>query len=309
MTELPDLPNPFTEAAIVGRGVDPLVYQKDNTERGNPLFIMSRSGLMRLLASPSKWKRGDFSESTDSTDLGTLVDAKLSLKNWQERFVTQPAEYEHEAGDVRKWNNNATVCRKWHAGQVGKTVITQKEDDKSALMVERMLKDSRIKSVLDGADFSVMVLGRYKDRETGIEVPVKGLIDVVPVNTYRDSIADIKTAKDGNPAGWSKTIFEYDYDVQAALYLDLYETATGEGRNRFIHLISENQPPHEPERSAVSSEFINEGRAVYIDALKLYCRCLAENSWPSASDLKGRDFNGWPTAQIEPWMIGRRSAA
>jgi hypothetical protein len=309
MNDLPELNNPFIEAKIVGKNIDPLVYQKDNTERGNPLFVMSRSGLMRLLASPSKWKKGDFSEGTDATDLGTLFDAKLTLDDWQSRFVTQPAEYENEAGEIKPWSNNAKVCKKWHAGQAGKTVITQKEDDKSALMVERMLKDSRIKPVLDGAEFSVMVLGRYKDRETGIEVPVKGLIDVLPTGGYRDTLADIKTARDGNPTGWPKVIFEHDYDVQSSLYLDLYETATGEGRNKFIHLISENQPPYEPERSSVSEEFLKEGRAVYISALQLYCRCLAENHWPSASDLKGRDYNGWPIAQMEAWMVGRRFAA
>jgi hypothetical protein len=103
-------------------------------------------------------------------------------------------------------------------------------------------------------------------------------------------------------------VFFWGLHVQAALYLDLYTRATGEDRTDFLHAISESEPPYEPGRALLTAgsqfDFVEEGRRVYVDALRFYCRCVKSGKWPGYADMAENSIHGWPICQPEAWMIG-----
>jgi hypothetical protein len=83
--------------------------------------------------------------------------------------------------------------------------------------------------------------------------------------------------------------------------MDVYNAATGENRVEWLHVIQENTFPWQPGRRYLSVEFIKEGRAAYYDALRLYCQCLKNNTWPSWDDSS--PYNGWTLIEPKPWML------
>ena len=92
-----------------------------------------------------------------------------------------------------------------------------------------------------------------------------------------------------------------NYHVQAALELDLYNSATGESRNEFRHVIQESYPPYQTGRRILTEEFIQMGRAKYTAALMLYAECLQTGEWHDYE--KGAMINGWSFCAPTSWDL------
>jgi hypothetical protein len=151
-----------------------------------------------------------------------------------------------------------------------------------------------------------MVIGEYHDEETGIMVPLKSLIDIVPSASSDNAkaLADLKTCVSASPPAWTKAVSDHDYDAQSALYLDLFNAATGQERVEFLHVLQESYAPWQPGKRMLSAEFIELGRVKYLDALKRYCQCLAANSWPGYETGK-MVLNGWQLTEPLAYMVGK----
>lgn len=306
---LPELKNPFTNAKIVEVNANPTVYHASTGgRRGQPDFIMSRSALMDFYECPSAWVRGKTSKSTDATEWGTLIDClALSPKEFGSRFSVEPPQYpDAKTGEKKPWNNNATFCREWNKAQGNKLIVSTKDIALADIALQRLSSDPLINSLLDASGKQVLVMGEYHDKTTGLIIPFKGLMDLVPVRDdpdHGDSIADLKTCRNASVGAWSKCVFEDGLHVQAASYLDLLNAATGQDRNTFLHVLLENVPPFEPARRMLSAEFVEMGRATYIHALRFYSQCLKDNNWPGYDDMAEERINGWTLTQPKAWMV------
>jgi hypothetical protein len=108
---------------------------------------------------------------------------------------------------------------------------------------------------------------------------IKGMIDLVPDNL--DVLVDLKTTERiGSLFDIARTIISRGYHWQAALYLDLWNAATGEKRTRFVICFIEVNEPHESAWVEVSQELIEAGRAGYMNALAKWQSCVAVDVWP-----------------------------
>lgn len=312
-----ELKNPFTNAKV-WRGIDPAAYLKSEFHRGQPSFVMSRSELCEFARCPSRWLAGYRSEDTDSTDWGSLIDSMLfdDAIDFEKKYAITPRTYpapkthakvksgEIKEGDPLDWNGNATYCYEWKERQAGKQFI--KEDDYNLAKKARslMLEDTGISEILNNAEIQVLVTGDYHDKETGLTIPVKGLIDIVPklANTATGKmLIDLKTCTSAASHAWDKSVFTYGYHIQGAIYLDLYTAATGEDRNTFGHIIQESFEPFHVEKRILSQEFIELGRMQYLTALKQYCQCLKTGDWPGYPSRMSID--GWGLCEPASWMI------
>jgi hypothetical protein len=105
------------------------------------------------------------------------------------------------------------------------------------------------------------------------------MIDLVPDNL--DLLVDLKTtAKIGNLRNITSTITDRGYHWQAALYLDLWNAASGENRTRFVICFIEVTAPYESAWVEVSPELIEAGRVGYMNALAKWQSCVAVGVWP-----------------------------
>ena len=303
-----EIPNPFTNARVVGDSYDPRLYHVDE-KRGSTEFRVSNSMLGAFAPNPSRWINGYETSDSKAKLWGSLLDMKaLQADKLTQFFVTRPEFYpDSKTGEPKKWAPQATFCREWKAEQEknGVEVITKTMDEESNKAIARLFADERINEVIKSSRRQVYVIGEYHDRETGVVIPVKALLDLVPSpehEVYGRSLLDLKSGRNGSHKAWRKQVYNFGWHRQAAFHWDLYVAATKEDRVDFRHIISENIPPYEPGRRTLSLEFVNKGRMAVIRALSLYAKCLKENKWPSYDDVPN-NMNGWPLCEPEPWMV------
>ena len=86
---------------------------------------------------------------------------------------------------------------------------------------------------------------------------------------------DIKTTSAQTPDEFRrKSIYQYRYDLQAAMYLD------GSGVDEFYFICLPKNPPHIPYVVAVTYETFDKARKEFYDGIKFLKRCMDNNDWP-----------------------------
>lgn len=303
-----EIPNPFKNARVVGDSYDARLYHTEQ-QRGSRDFVVSNSMLGDFAPNPCRWINGYKKDQSKAKLWGSLLDTKtLQPEKLTQFFVTRPEFYpDSKTGEPKKWAPQATYCREWKAEQEANHVepITKKLDEESNKAVARLFADERIAEVIHSSQKQVYVIGEYHDRETGLVIPVKSLLDLVPAASHPKHgrrLFDLKSGRNGSHKAWRKQVYNFGWHRQAAFHWDLYVAATKEDRADFRHVISENMPPYEPGRRTLSLEFVEKGRMAVLRALSLYAKCLKENRWPSYDDVPNQ-FDGWPLCEPEPWMV------
>lgn len=314
--------NPFTNAKIVGENVSGADYRK-NVERGDPAYVMSRSDLMEFAWCPARWIAGYDDDGSKSTEWGSLMDTLLlDREHFDDIYQVAPKMYPVDVafgekipeGTVWKpWTFQANYCKAWKKKHANKQVVA--EDGKHGLnqaleALEVLQSKDWLIVLLQDAKRQVMVVGEYRDEKTKIVVPVKALIDIAPPvksPDYGCMLDDFKTCTSAATGPWGRAVKEHDYHVQAAMYLHLWNAATGEDRNTFGHVLQENYAPWQSEPAMLSAEFLMLGYDKYIRALKHYAACLASDTWPGYAgvDEGNQILPGWRVIDIELWMINK----
>lgn len=306
--------NTFSNARVIGKNVAPELYHQHALDRGNPAYVMSRSALMEFDRCPSRWLAGYESKDTDATDWGTLIDClALDTERFHARVAVTPATY--PADGKRKddppvekpWTRQANYCKDWEAQHAGKLIIKPAEYQEARDAVKRLLDDAQINALLKCSQTQVLVTAEYQDAATNLVIPVKILVDALPKadSDYGKGLADLKTCTSAAPGPWTRAVFDRGYHVQAAMYLDVYNAATGEERTDFYHILQENYAPWQTGKRIVSSEFLELGRLKYRTALTRYAACLAAKRWPDFDSEALRQWNGWAFTEPEIWMVNK----
>lgn len=278
------------KALITGANISYEVYsrQLDGVKRGDKGFIMSRSELVDFAICPEKWLSSEPSPNTAATTFGSLVECLETGTLEGSKFIIEPLKYKNSKGEEAGWTYKSTTCREWKDEQEAAGLCPVSRDTllKAREAVTTLKAYQPRAELFACSQKQVMIQGLWRDKETGLEIPLRCLIDLVPDKaheTWGKYLADAKTARNGNPAQWARVVDDEAYDVQAALSMDLYIAATGEDRNTWVFPLSENEPPYHVVKPmpALTSEFLTWARHKYVAALKLYAQCLATGVWPS----------------------------
>jgi hypothetical protein len=303
----------FTNGKLHGFGVAQDAYRAQTAKRGEPGYVIGRSDLHEIASCPWRWLHADGADDgTPSTEWGTLVDAMLFGGDISQ-FVIAPETYmgeDRKKNPVEKpWNWNATVCQEWREAQGGKQIVKAEVWEAAESAAALFMADPQLSYMMSGAQFQAHVTADWTDKETGIIVPVKTLIDVVPMPTFRvrgqSALADGKTARNGAAGAWPRVCFDGWYHVQAAMYLDVWKAANpSDERTTFLHAIVENVAPYAVGRREIADQLVRLGRAQYEAALAIYAKCIATNEWPGLDDA-----GEWTPVDAEPWMMMRAGVA
>lgn len=308
--------NPFHGGKVVSANTDAEVYRMSAGKRGELDYMMSRSELLECAWCPSRWIQGYKSPDTKPKEFGTLMDALVLGTQFADKFAVCPATYPSESkkGETaeKPWNRNSTYCKEWEAEQekAGRTTVKADDYQEAKAAATSLLNQRDIAAIIADSDHQVMAVSEYHDEETGIVVPVKILVDIAPrlgppghESLLGKSLIDFKTAMSAGPGPWTRAVFEHNYHVQGAFYLDAWNAATGDDRQDFRHIIQESYAPWEVGRRLLSQEFLELGRIKYLHALKVYAGCLADNNWPGYD--RGTNFimQGFTIVGPEIWMM------
>lgn len=93
-------------------------------------------------------------------------------------------------------------------------------------------------------------------------------------------LVDGKTCQDASPEGFSKTVANFDYHLQAAWYSDGYELATGKRVHGFVFAAVESAWPHLAAAYMLDDEVMSRARAKNRELLDLYAQCRRSGEWP-----------------------------
>jgi len=283
-------------------------------------YVLSRSELRAFGRNPSKWKRKKQKDTTEAMRYGNLLDAMLLAPEYfNSNFIRRPDTYpaEGKKGEPpteKPWSGNSTWCKEWMDGAAVAKLTPYKSEEyqEAKAAIDRLSDDPDIARVLSNASKQVFILVNYNDPKTGLVVPVKILVDIVPGSKpENDSLADLKSAADACGETWPNHVFKMGYHYQAAMYLDAYNACTGEDRQLFRHIVSESEEPFEPALRCLSSEFIELGRNEYQRDLELFCQCVATDKWPGYKQESGSRMvltGGWHLVDVQPWMETKAQA-
>jgi len=244
-------------------------YYRDSATPNNPLGWVSKSILWDCFKrrSPYKWKHGKKEKMSDPMIFGILCHA----------VAFQPSRV-HEEFAISEWENFRTkAAQEWRDEQLaaGKIVVTQDQAQRASEMDDIIAGE--IATTYGECQYEVAI---YSD----VAHKVKGQIDVVPKG---DVLVDLKTTaaipeRDAIPG----MILQRGYHWQAAMYLDLYNAATGENRDKFDLLFIETEAPHETAWVRLSEKMIAAGREEYKVALDRWQSCVSSNCWPKRIDQR-----------------------
>jgi hypothetical protein len=221
---------------------------------------LSKSMLWRFNESPYRWKYGydEDSSPTPAMRLGTLIHALCFDEN---DYVVSPYP-DFRTKESREWRDEQE--------KLGFTVVSEKE-----MITAQGASDAFNRSPLVPNWFNTEV-------EVHAELcgsPCKGMIDMVPHEGNR--LYDLKTtASIKSLRNLESLIIDRGYHWQAAMYLDLYNSAYGTERNEFSIIFMETSLPYEIAVVTLDAAFIELGRCGYESAIKRFQRCVESNTWP-----------------------------
>jgi hypothetical protein len=291
----------FTDAKLIGTTRQEEYHAPQAVPRGHPDFVMTSGALREFLRCPSRWFNGYVSPESEAKRWGDMLDTFiLTPELWSERFAVKPATYKNEKGEVKPWNGNATKCKEWLELQSDKTVVSAREVEHVNAAKNRLFDEPTCDAFLLSAapeGLQVQCTARWDG------IPVKVLLDLVPGkdSEFSRCLGDLKSTRNASPRAFARQCYTMGYHVQAALYLDLYNAATGEQREDWCFLLSENFPPFEVGKELLSADFLALGRRTYRAALDAYARCVATKHWPGYDEHEDA-AQGWTITRPEPWM-------
>ncbi len=289
----------------------PVVYDTadyhaaDKHGRGHPDFTMSRSALRKFAKCPHRWLAGHEEETTDCMADGSLADViTLTPERLEKVYAICPETYpatqkkKDDPIEQKPWNWNANYCAEWREARFseGKEVVKSGDISDAWEARKALFQNEHIAAFHEISKKQVLVNVEWNDADTGIIVPVKALLDIVPdpESEFGDTLADFKRTNDASYRKWARTVHSMGLHYQAAFYIDAINAALGSKYRNFEHHIQESFAPWESTHRLLAAEFITIGRNAYQADFKDYCRAL-----------KTGKFRGYDCAMVEPeaWML------
>ena len=250
---------------------------------------ISASGLKLMLRSPAHYRYQAARSPSRAMEVGTAIHTALLEP---ERFATEYVML-RDVADRRASEYKQAV--KVHGTE---KVLVSKEADNVAGMQETVLSNPAMSERLQAEGWRELSLF-VQDPETGVLIRVR--YDLLSVSGIA---VDVKKCQDARPEEFSKALFNYGYDLQASLYSDAFEWATGKPLAAFEFAAIEEHMPHGHKLYQPCETTIQEGRAKYREALDLFAQCDTANDWP-ALECNGPEIislPSWRMAQIENEM-------
>lgn len=241
-------------------------YYADTASPANLNGKVSKSMLFDFMDRGAfKWRNSGPKVITDAMVFGQLVHAMAFTSESVDReFLVSPFD-DYRTKAAREWRDEQKMA--------GKAVIKESDHNLASKIVDRISNTEELYHY-GACKHEVAVYG-----DIGPST-LKCMIDIVP--DHGDCLADLKTIEViESPDQLQKVIFNRGYHWQAALYLDLFNAATGDGRNQFELLFIEKSFPYETALVSLDHETIAQGREGYMNALAKFQQCVRTNEWPT----------------------------
>ena len=234
--------------------------------------FISSSGLSVFNRSPAHYKYGAPKEKTRNMALGSALHCALLEPDIFKR------DYMKLDGVKGR---QAAAWKQAIKHRDEDYTLTEPESDYIALMQESVYAHQRASVILNTAkekELSVFT----QCPTTGVNVRVR--IDILGGGSESGYAFDVKTTRDARDQAFSRSINDYRYHVQAALYMDAWEWETGEKLDGFKIVCVESDMPCSVMVYELDDIAIMLGRKAYQQDLINYAECLNTGNWGHYND-------------------------
>jgi exodeoxyribonuclease VIII len=208
-------------------------------------------------------------EPTAAMSMGSAIHvAVLEPESFEKRYVEAI-----EVGDKRTPANKA----RWVAFEqenAGRGILKPSEWEAALRVRESVWSQPWAEELLGGAGANE-VSALWMDAEW--KIPCKCRIDRLGAR-----VIDLKSTRDASASAFQRSISNFDYYLQAALYMDGLDTLHPSPRE-WIWIAVETVAPYAPALYSPTNEMIDEGRKRYRTALGQWAECTRSGFWPGYS--------------------------
>lgn len=219
-------------------------------------------------------------EESKSLILGRAVHhLMLGQPNFSKLFVIRPDELvDEQTGELRPWNGNRTVCKRWLAEMPkGRTVLSGEMVEHIKGMAIALGRHALVRQgILNGMIERSII---WQDKATGLWC--KSRPDAIP--THSGDFADLKTTTSTQLRDVIKTISTYAYHQQAALARTGIRALGGDMTSWSLVFV-ESRPPYCVRVVTLKPEAVDLGERQNRAALDLIARCIEQKRWPGPDD-------------------------
>jgi exodeoxyribonuclease VIII len=226
-------------------------------------------------------------EETDASILGGALHCHvLTPETFESEYIVSP-------NCDRRTKAGKDIYSSFLAMAEGRQVISQDDFDTIKGMTSALLEHESASYMLKGgeAEFS------YFTKCPKTEMTLKCRPDYVNKNT----LIDIKTARDASYSGFSKACGNFFYHLQAAFYLDVYNMATGSNLKEFYFVVVENTAPFAVATYKLDELAIEHGRVLYTRALERLAEYRNEEKQGTVKKQKYMYGEGILTLCLPTW--------
>lgn len=230
-----------------------------NQEYHNKTEYLSKSLLDLVHKSPAHFQaylQGEQKDPTPAMLFGSLVHSVIL---GQEDYAVAPQ-------CDRRTKEGKAIYEAFVQESEGKEIIATLDQYQQALKIkEAVLSHPKAAALLS---------------EGIAEKPIFGQLGGVParckpdfLNTKYNVCIDIKTTSNSSPDEFAKSVWNFRYHVQAAMYLDLTRA------QKFFFIAVEKDAPYNCEVYELDVESIEIGRQEYLADIETYKECLKTQNW------------------------------
>lgn len=238
-------------------------------------FGASSHGLMDIRRSPKYYRfRRNNPVQSKAMGIGTLVHMLVLEPGLAEQRVKVSPKVDRRTKDGK-------AAYEAFTSELPKDAIVVDDDEYQTLM--------RIKEALHTHPFAKDVINRKGATKENAGFWVHESTDVFckirPDLMFLgdDVMVDIKTTQMGHPVKFQKDMYNFNYDMQAAFYMDGYRAITG--RNcQFFFLTIESSAPHDIACYQAKDKVYGFGKVRYEKAIRTFAECFKTDKWPGYAE-------------------------
>jgi len=234
---------------------------------------LNQSKLGMLKRCPQKFKHSLTAERTDT--------GAMAIGRAIHTAVFQPELFNGEFICLPEIDRRTVKGKEEYAALVSqnphKTVLKKDEFNRALEIAAEVRSNPHVARLIEGAHMELSV--QWEDSATG--VLCKARLDCY--NEEMGIVLDLKTTIDASPSGFSRKLYGYGYNRQAAWYLESLK-AHQEGARHFVFAAVEKDPPYSIGLYRLSDEAIKLSKAENEKLLRKYHECIRTDTWLGYTD-------------------------
>lgn len=243
---------------------------------------VSVSGLKQLLRSPAHYQAylsGEGRKETAAMYMGTAIHSRL----------LEPAAFSVNYVVAPEDDKRSKEYKEFVAANDGKLILTKSQADAIEGVAASVDLHVSASTLLRAGHVEHSII--WQDEETGIWLKIRP--DCLCTDFDSGICLDVKKTVDASSAAFVRACVTYDYDLQAAVYLEGLRQVFQRDFD-FVFLAVEETPPYGCALYGAPEEMLARGRRRFRQAMAILQACQGAGEWPSYQPAGDYELMEWP---------------